>query len=246
MNIKILHWKASSDTNKNESEQKPSYKISEDAGYFTIACHVPFNKNANDFRDIKVSFDTLKYKGEVYDFYAKDEKERSMIEPVQAYRYIYHRGKNTACSGQTYLFRIAVDPSGSSMAVVLGFQCENIAGYENSVMEQDGGMTGIAYLMEEMPFVRNIVDKSVIKYDMLKEIDEHDSISYLEAQVDILTRIILSKMNKGDNLYDLLKLADDSSVLDVKSEDSIKEEFTDKKAKVRKYQKKYISRKEDI
>ena len=82
---------------------------------------------------------------------------------------------------------------------------------------------------------------------MLGNVDQRDSVSYLEAQVDILTRLVLALHEGNDSpLTEILKLADQNSVLDIKNTDALVKEFISKKAWVRKVQKDYSEAKKAL
>ena len=82
-----------------------------------------------------------------------------------------------------------------------------------------------------------------LKSDMLGKIDQRDSVAYLEAQVDVLTRLFiqLHPELKGD-LIEILRCADERSVLNMKNKARLLKEF-EHKADVRKVQADFYERK---
>lgn len=99
-----------------------------------------------------------------------------------------------------------------------------------TLIERNIETIGIAsFMSEQSPFF----NETFLKYQSKKKVtdnsDIRNSIAYLEAQVDSLTRIILSLVSDDSEARRILAKADESSILDIKSEDKLMKEFENKK-----------------
>ena len=123
---------------------------------------------------------------------------------------------------------------------------EEIEGFENIVEDEDPSLR-MYNLVRRDPEAAKYMKKTRLKCDMLGVVDQRDSVSYLEAQVDILTRLVL-ELHKDDNssLVGILRQADEHSVLAIKGEDALVNEFLKKKAWVRTVQKDYYEAKHKL
>lgn len=104
----------------------------------------------------------------------------------------------------------------------------------------------ILYLKENSEFCRKKIEKYEQKRkDVIEHVDTYASISYLESQVDALTRLVLKLTTdklKGTDEYKVLEEADKHSVLDIKDIENISQEFKKDKGNVRTRQNKlYVS-----
>lgn len=141
--------------------------------------------------------------------------------------------------------RLAFNEDYSEVVVFLNRACYDVAGFVNVVLDQDAGcLTG--YLMEHSEFCARRIEKLRIKAKMINEVDHYASISYLEAQVDVLTRAVRLLLEEGGQtvppkVRELLAVADGYSVLDMKGQESIQQEFVENKAKIRRLQRVYYA-----
>ena len=131
--------------------------------------------------------------------------------------------------------RVAVDDSGEDCVVQLASPSPEIEGFENVVM--DDSKTIPAWLMEYSDVAKRVIQKSFNKSKLFKEVNSGDSLAYMEAQLDALTRFVLSGM-KDQSALEILNASEKHSVLDSKDHQKLLDEFNHK-AKVRKEQKKY-------
>lgn len=86
-----------------------------------------------------------------------------------------------------------------------------------------------------------------VKAELIGQIDHYNSITYLECQVDALTRVVKallasSNMLPPPELVDILNKADEFSVLDIKGQECILQEF-DNKQQLRNLQQRYYDEK---
>ena len=144
------------------------------------------------------------------------------------------------------VFRIFVNEDiGNSIIQIFGGH-EEIEGFENIV--EDGDLELRMYnLVRRDVNAAHMLKLARLKCEMLGVVDQRDSVSYLEAQVDILTRLVLA-LHPGDDstLINILRKADEHSVLNIKDAEALAKEFTAKKAWVRTVQKDYYEAKKAI
>ena len=76
----------------------------------------------------------------------------------------------------------------------------------------------------------------------MKSVDIYNTVTYLESQVDALTRLILQLTNSNSEAAKILRKADKYSVLDIKDKDKILQELETDKKNVRDMQKEYYDK----
>lgn len=137
------------------------------------------------------------------------------------------------------IFRCAVRDKPEETFIHLAHGHEEIEGVVNEIIPQKYAYRRLKAFVDLDPFAASLITKYRNKSDMQNKIDFKDSISYLEAQVDLLTRYILN--GASPELVTALTSADEYSVLNIKNMSKVSEEFTNKKAKVREAQSAYYS-----
>ncbi len=139
------------------------------------------------------------------------------------------------------LFSIAVHETIDNSIIQIRQGHEEIEGFENIV--EDGDITLHLFNLKNRDVLADkLIQLARLKSDMLGSIDQRDSVSYLDAQVDILTRLVLRLHPEStDELVALLRKADEHSVLKIKNLSSIAEEFDEKKALVRSRQEEFYA-----
>lgn len=143
--------------------------------------------------------------------------------------------------GVKRLFRVAVHENLNESIIQITQGHEEVDGFENVIEEGDSTLQ-LYNLCQKDPLVNALAQRVRSKSAMLGKIDQRDSVSYLEAQVDLLTRLYLEDHpDKTDELTELLKQANQYSVLDIKSNDKVLDEFVEKKALVRQVQKEFYA-----
>lgn len=144
------------------------------------------------------------------------------------------------------VFRIYVKENIDDSLIQLFKGHEAIEGFED-IVEDGDPQVRMYNLARRDPEIGKLIRKSRLKCDMLGVVDQRDSVSYLEAQVDILTRLVL-ELHQGDTrpLTEILRKADEHSVLNIKDEDALVNEFVSKKAWVRTVQKDYYEAKKAL
>lgn len=141
------------------------------------------------------------------------------------------------------VFRLFVNEDIDSSVIQLLCGHEAIEGFDDII--EDGDIELRMYnLVRRDEQAQYAFKLARLKSDMLGVVDQRDSVSYLEAQVDILTRLFLEMHRDETNpLVDILLKADAQSVLNIKNTVALANEFTQKKAWVRTVQKDYYAEK---
>lgn len=146
---------------------------------------------------------------------------------------------------QTRVFRCAVREKLNDTIINIAHAHEAIEGFTDGIIPENYAPLRLKALCDLDGYAAELVAKYRKKSDMQNKIDFKDSIAYLEAQLDLLTRFILTKHpEETGEIVEALKLADGQSVLDIKDMASVEREFTEKKALVRKAQKEYFDAEE--
>ena len=154
--------------------------------------------------------------------------------------------KETRLSVRYRLFRIFVHENIDDSIIQIFWGHEAIEGFEDIVEENEVDLR-LRNLVQADSGVAKLMKLHRLKSAMLGEVDQRDSVSYLEAQVDILTRLVL-ELHKDDTspLVNILRQADEQSVLAIKGADALSQEFLKKKAWVRTVQKDYYEAKKAL
>ncbi len=146
----------------------------------------------------------------------------------------------------TRVLRMCVHENLDDSVILLRTAHEEIDGFEN-ILEDGDVYLHMQNMARHDQLADYILKKARLKSEMLGVIDQRDSVSYLEAQVDILTRLVM-RLHEGheDPLVKILQLADEQSVLAIKGEEALALEFLKKKSWVRTVQKDYYEAKKAL
>lgn len=200
---------------------------------------------------LDIDCDLTQYVGKLVEFrIAMSEKGHEMIHFDALKNYSLANGMPTTTFTRTEvrnrIFRIYVNENIDDSIIQIFHGHEAIEGFEDIV--EDGDIELRMYnLVRRDANAKHLLDMVRLKSAMLGVVDQRDSVSYLEAQVDILTRLVL-ELHKDDNrpLTEILRKADEHSVLNIKDEASLANEFVKKKAWVRTVQKDYYEAKKAL
>lgn len=220
----------------NVEELKPIEELSENEEQPVKVTKVPkctkifdilFERDKGHIRDVRTSFLL-----EEYGLVCTDRFNRQM---VNEYRHDSYRDANSEPI-MTYsvspdkqeiviLFRTGVDkPAFEGDVEYIEFNFEK----DKSFVHRMSGAS---------EFVKSRVDRYYEKRkDIIEDIDIYNTVSYLEAQVDALTRLVLKLTDKDTDEVNILKEADKYSVLDIKTTDNMIREFKEDKGNARKRQ----------
>lgn len=138
------------------------------------------------------------------------------------------------------LARISISPDCQDIAIILSFPTNYICNSAKTI-NWNPNISKAKMMLLYSPYYRKRAEQYRRKYEMMSSLDIYDSITYLESQVDALTKYILKNGNQ-DDLLQILKEADKDSVLNIKSKEKIINELNHDKAKVRKLQEVYYDK----
>lgn len=159
---------------------------------------------------------------------------------VNTFKVSYQTNKN-----QINMVRVIIndDASDVSAFLLLDTSLPEGAGW-TPLSRSENCLTG--HMKEKSEYFSNLISKRKIKAKMVNDVDIYASVSYLEAQVDILTRALRSILPETHELCPLIIEADSHSVLDIKSPEKIASEFNGDKDKIRRLQATYYAEKNTL
>lgn len=228
--IKVFHWKLENKENNNKSI--PSCNIELNNNNLIINFSVPHRE---EYISKSVSFNTS-INSKVYDVFFKETTGYDSIDIIDMFEYCDRNGFDINNNRDKKIMRVIIDDK-SDVYIIFHYQSLDIKGVENITMTK--GKPSSYYARKYCVWFEELQKRVSKKYKMVKHLDCYASISYLEAQVDILTRILLNTLDKDSEYYNVLKKADEKSVLNIKPSDDLINEFIEQKSKVRKYQEQY-------
>ena len=136
------------------------------------------------------------------------------------------------------VFRIAVRENIADSVIQLYSPHESLEGFEDIIDEVN--TLSFKSIYDNDPYAKELIDHWRKKSDLQSFVDFKDSIAYIDSEVDLIIRFLLRKYpDDADELLSLLKIADGQSVLGIKDTESLKSDFTDKKATFRAAQRIY-------
>lgn len=230
-----------------ETERTPTYytfnnvSLNDGVLTFCVGASGYLRQNEGDFIK-EVSIDLKEWKGKILDVYIIPTEKGYEIRTIDVMKNcsIGNGMPSMAREGNentTRIFKCAVRDPVEDTYIHLGWGHEPVEGFENVIIPQEYSHRRLEAFCELDPYAKELVSKFRRKSDMQNKIDFKDSISYLEAQIDVLTRYVLK--GATTELTEALTKADEQSVLNIKDLSGVLEEFSNKKAKVRKAQKEY-------
>lgn len=124
--------------------------------------------------------------------------------------------------------RIAVNEDGTDgICHVLGHIENPPEGIE--LVERDVRVSLPVFLSEQCPYFKSVFEKFQSKKKISDNVDMRNSLAYLEAQVDALTRIVLTLVSDDSEARRILLKAEEFSILNIKNEERLLAEFENKK-----------------
>lgn len=252
--LKVLHWKRYKNTDVEDSDVEVTEGVTEESEEADVSSEEteaqPYTIELNDgilnlnfnleydnkVRSGSASIDTT-ILGKCYDIFVI-ETDTFEFRVVPSYEYCNRNGFGTNAFDRKKVARVVVDDVGD-IFVVLIFACEDIDGYPNVEMVF-GEHPASWYLKQECTWFANRWAEAAKKSSLIRGVDEYRSISYLEAQVDLLTKLVLSLAKDKDlDGYTLLEEANKYSVLNIKPDADILKEFEENKKGFRTLQEVY-------
>lgn len=142
------------------------------------------------------------------------------------------------------LCRVSISPDHSDIVVFLNRETNYECPDAENVYTPDCQYTKTQIMQQYSPFYKERCDYIHKKVTMMRSLDIYNTVTYLESQIDALTRMILRNVPDTDTTpeAEILKEVDKHSVLDVKSTDKILEELKTDKQLVRDLQKEYYDK----
>lgn len=245
MELHILHYalNGSIDTSEGTSNTTPivpkeSYQINFLNNVLTLTFNsYMWGREVSASIDIPVNTD----KDMVLDVIARESDLPLELSICEAFTFVgrltnianmRHSGKKIA--------RVAWSKNDTVVYLLLLVPHVDIQGYTNETIDNINSSTAI--LINKVPWVRDRLNLIKKKALLINHVDYYRSIAYLEAQVDILTRIVLSFIPNESELSNLLLLADKNSVLNIKPINDLQQELVDNKGALRRRQESYYER----
>lgn len=140
------------------------------------------------------------------------------------------------------LCRVSIAPDCKDVVIFLEKATDYICPDANNVVVSKDTITKTQIIQQYSPFYKERCDYIHKKVTMMKSVDIYNTVTYLESQVDALTRLVLQLTNSNSEAAKILRKADKYSVLDIKNEDKILQEFETDKKNVRDMQKEYYDK----
>lgn len=140
------------------------------------------------------------------------------------------------------LCRVSIAPDCKDIVVFLEKATDYTCPDAENIAMPKGTLTKTQIIQQYSPFYKERCDYIHKKVAMMKSVDIYNTVTYLESQVDALTRLILQLTNSNSEAAKILRKADKYSVLDIKDEDKILQELETDKKNVRDMQKEYYDK----
>ncbi|WP_298563116.1 hypothetical protein [uncultured Phascolarctobacterium sp.] len=254
--IKILYFEYPQNTNPELGYKQPEciYSLEDIAGGVRVNMYFPEQVSEGENIDNKPKVE-MPACNKIFDIIFNDHKgkirnlriSRTFGDYTLCYsdRFSFQRLVDFTSDGHRSLghapiLNFSVNEDGSEVVIFLRSRTFK-PDYKNGQyvsLETNLWKSYILHLMEHSDFCKRKIENYVQKRENITEwVDIYDTVTYLESQVDALTRLVLkmSENRKSDEV-DILKSADRFSVLDIKTADNIKNEFEKDKANARKRQ----------
>lgn len=137
------------------------------------------------------------------------------------------------------LCRLSVSEDGTDSIMHIFGNVSDSGGVE--MVERTWQQNIVVFLSEKSPFYASKFEEFKKKKKITDSTDIRDSLAYLDAQVDALTRIVLALVPDDSEARRILARAEEASILDIKSEEKLLAEF-EHKQKVREAQKAFYEK----
>lgn len=209
---------------------------------------IVFSAASNDYGKLyEVELDYEEYAGKIIEIslVRSDVVDELKVYPV-FHRVVQHTGiQNSSKSRMDKgIARIVFDPACKNIVIALLQDSDDIPGCENVVYDlKERSTTGM--LVEHSKYFAELFQKRKTKAQMINEVDIYATITYLESQVDALTRIVLKLAPESEEKR-ILDWANQYSVLDMKKADAIIKEIKQDKGDIRRLQRVYYDAKKKL
>lgn len=247
MEIKVIHREYTEPKtydeqgNEIETEEKQEYKapyvIGLDNNILSLTVSTKYRgKEVTLAQNIDLSIQENK----LLELQIRDSMNKTELSCYEVFKFV-----NLITGTREYSYignkvaRILIDKDNDICYVMLFLRTKDIDGFKNIL--QDNNLSATGMLQSVCPWFKERCFKIERKRKLINDVDIYKSIAYLEAQVDLLTRLAIQYAPTSE-LVDLLKIADKYSVLNNKPDEDIKNEFEVNKAGFREQQEKYYER----
>lgn len=192
-----------------------------------------------------VQVDIKNFKGGFVDIVSMSLEEPNSIFVIPSYTsfsYANRLRKQVLSSTDKRLFTIMVNDDGTDCDILI---CPLVSSANLPIIRPKESSTYSKIFTSLSDIGSTNFERYKSKSLLLGNVYIEDSVAYLEAQIDILTRFIIAKFGNDPLLQeylDVLSLADSFSILDIKPKKNLLEEMNHKN-KVREEQTSYYARK---
>ena len=244
MVVKILHYQYVSPNTEGSELQDggnigenntTTYAVSLDATILKLSVSTPWKKTRFEG---SIELDLSSSNLAAYEIMLRESTVAGELSSYPIFGYV---DRDTGLRNVNYtgkkVARIVIDED--VVWVYLCIPCDAVPGFENEIITGEQSSTGI--LISKCSWLNEHYAKVRKKSALINNVDSNKSLAYLEAQVDLLTRIIIS-IAPESTLLNVLKLADKYSVLNIKPVDALISEFSQNKAELRGRQEVYYER----
>ena len=234
MELKILHLPLEIEL-EDENYINP-FNINFDNNILTLEVTTNF-RNKEFTRSISMDLNNTENKA--FEVMLKADSQKVDLSTYEIYNFVHRYSglKDFQVDGKQ-IAKLVIDNETNTVWLLLCIKCNDINGFENEILGREVNST--IELVSKCKWLQERVEAIKKKSAMINNVDYYNSISYLEAQVDLLTRIILSSTDTSE-LINLLKNADENSVLNIKPLSDIQNEFIISKANLRRKQEEYYN-----
>ena len=217
------------------------YSVSKDSKGITLGFETTYQK-IKVKRQVVLDFNT--YKGKILQISLQRTHQIELrISPMYEMVSRYYTMSET--NNEAYILaRVSIAPDCEDIVVFLqrptDYECPDA---EKNIEFNPQGYTKAGIIKKYSPWYSERCEYFKRKYSMMMNVDIYNSVTYLESQVDALTRLVL-ELAKGNDVdcMSILRESDKHSVLDIKSVDKILGEIKTDKAHVRAKQKEYYGK----
>lgn len=199
-------------------------------------------------KTFSITLDTEKNKGRVFNllFGNDNYNDGPVLYLSSMFEFVGRRKDISTPQNKIRVARLVFDDIDDTLYFFIQHPTEEVEGVQNTVIN---GMEIINY-NKFIGQVSSVFNKKLKAYEtkskLLNNLDFYDTFSYLEAQVDILTQLLIQVLNKeeiNEDLLNVLKEANKYSVINNKPMDKLIREFDEKKAYFRNRQETYYNNK---
>lgn len=223
--------------NEQQEEYKSPYEITLDGDILNIKVSTKYHNKDVEF---STQFDLSNQDDKLLEVLLRDSMNGTELSCYEIFKFVdtITGTRNYSYNGDK-ICRVLIDKENNTCWIYLFLRTKDINGFKNVLQKTNISTTGM--LQSVCPWFKQRCVDIERKRKLINEVDIYKSIAYLEAQVDLLTRLVIQYAPKS-KLVELLEIADKYSVLNNKPDEDIKNEFEVSKADFRKKQEYYYER----